>query len=53
MYGWDFDRQWYTETVPTEESWVCDNEILVSNTFAAGRIGEIIGTFVFGQLGDR
>ncbi|KAK6631354.1 hypothetical protein RUM44_005880 [Polyplax serrata] len=52
MYGWDFDRQWYSETVPTQESWVCNREIYVSNTFAAGRIGEIIGTFLFGQLGD-
>lgn len=53
QYGWDYDRQWYKETAPSLQNWVCDRELYVTNTFAAGRIGEIIGTFIFGQLGDQ
>ncbi|KAL0271477.1 UNVERIFIED_CONTAM: hypothetical protein PYX00_008558 [Menopon gallinae] len=52
-YGWEYDRTWYTETAPTAQNWVCDKEVYVSNAFAAGRIGEIVGTLIFGQLGDQ
>lgn len=52
-YGWEYDRTWYSETAPSAENWVCDKEVYVSNSFAAGRVGEIVGTLVFGQLGDQ
>lgn len=51
-YGWDYDRTWYTETLPTQENWVCSKKLRVSNAFAVSKIGDVIGTFLFGQLGD-
>jgi hypothetical protein len=38
--------------VVTQENWVCDKELYVTNTFVLSRAGDVIGTFVFGQLGD-
>lgn len=52
QHGWEFDKTWYEETAPSEGKWVCENELLVSNAFAFGRIGDVVGTFTFGQLGD-
>ncbi|KAJ9573945.1 hypothetical protein L9F63_008687, partial [Diploptera punctata] len=51
-YGWEYDHTWYTRTVVTQENWVCEKELYVTNTFVANRAGDVIGTFVFGQLGD-
>ena len=50
--GYDYDKTWYTRTVVSDENWVCDQNLYQTNTFVFHRIGEIIGTFVFGQLGD-
>ncbi|KDR09584.1 hypothetical protein L798_00320, partial [Zootermopsis nevadensis] len=50
--GWVYDHTWYTRTVVTQENWVCDKELYVTNTFVFSRAGDVIGTFVFGQLGD-
>lgn len=52
QFGWEYDRTWYTETAPSQEDWVCDKEIYVSNAFAFARIGDVFGTLIFGQLGD-
>lgn len=52
QYGWDYDHTWYTRTVVTQEDWVCEKELQVTNTFVFSRAGDVIGTFVFGQLGD-
>ncbi|GFG29642.1 hypothetical protein Cfor_10087 [Coptotermes formosanus] len=52
QHGWDYDRTWYTRTVVTQEDWVCEKEMHVTNTFVFSRAGDVLGTFVFGQLGD-
>jgi hypothetical protein len=52
QHGWDYDRTWYTRTVVTQENWVCDKELYVTNTFVLSRAGDVIGTFMFGQMGD-
>ncbi|XP_067015468.2 organic cation/carnitine transporter 2 [Anabrus simplex] len=52
QYGWEYDRTWYTLTAPSQEDWVCDKSIYVSNTFALNRAGDVVGSFIFGQLGD-
>ncbi|XP_069687232.1 carcinine transporter-like isoform X2 [Periplaneta americana] len=52
QYGWEYDRTWYTRTVVTQEDWVCEKELQVTNTFVFSRAGDVIGTFIFGQLGD-
>lgn len=51
-YGWEYDHTWYTRTVVTQEDWVCEKELYVTNTFVVSRAGDVIGTFIFGQLGD-
>ncbi|KAF9421834.1 hypothetical protein HW555_002274, partial [Spodoptera exigua] len=48
----DYDRTWFESTIPSENNWVCSNEINVANIFAYSKIGEIIGSFVFGWYGD-
>ncbi|XP_031637594.1 carcinine transporter [Contarinia nasturtii] len=49
----EFDKQWYQSTIVSQEDWVCSKDMYQTNTFALNRIGEVIGTFFFGQLGDR
>ncbi|XP_017787307.1 PREDICTED: organic cation transporter 1-like [Nicrophorus vespilloides] len=50
--GWEFDKTWYDLTAPSQESWVCDETLHVTNAFVFSRLGEVFGTFVFGQLAD-
>ncbi|GLH06711.1 Uncharacterized protein GBIM_12174 [Gryllus bimaculatus] len=50
--GWEYDKTWYTLTAPSQENWVCNDSIYVSNVFAFSRAGDVLGSFVFGQLGD-
>jgi len=52
LHGWDYDRTWYTRTVVTEQDWVCDKELYVTNTFVFSRAGDVIGNLIFGQLSD-
>lgn len=52
VHGYDYDKTWYKRTTVSDEDWVCDQTLYQTNTFVIHRIGEIIGTFVFGQLGD-
>uniref|UniRef100_T1GM22 Major facilitator superfamily (MFS) profile domain-containing protein n=1 Tax=Megaselia scalaris TaxID=36166 RepID=T1GM22_MEGSC len=50
--GYDYDRTWYKETIPSYEDWVCEKDLYMTNTFVVSRILELIGAFVLGQLGD-
>lgn len=52
VHGYDYDKTWYERTAVSDEDWICDNTLYQTNTFVFHRIGEIVGTFVFGQLGD-
>lgn len=52
VHGYDYDKTWYERTVVSDEDWVCDQTLFQTNTFVFHRIGEVVGTFVFGQLGD-
>lgn len=49
----EFSKQWYRSTIVSDENWVCSKDMYQTNTFVLNRIGEVIGTFFFGQLGDR
>lgn len=51
-HGYDYDKSWYERTAVSDEDWVCDRTLYQTNTFVFHRIGEVVGTFVFGQLGD-
>lgn len=52
VYGYEYDKTWYTRTAVSDENWICDRGLYMTNTFVFHRIGEVLGTFVFGQLGD-
>jgi hypothetical protein len=47
-----YDKTWYESTIPSSNNWVCDDEIYVANAFAYSKIGEVIGSIVFGWFGD-
>ncbi|KAL5284853.1 hypothetical protein ACFFRR_006894 [Megaselia abdita] len=51
-HGYDYDRTWYKETIPSDEDWVCEKDLYMTNTFVVSRILEVVGAFVLGQLGD-
>jgi hypothetical protein len=51
-YGYDYDKTYYDRMPVSDEDWVCDRELYQTNSFVFNRIGEIFGTFAFGQLGD-
>lgn len=51
-YGHEYDKLYYDVTAVSQENWVCDRELYVTNTFVFNRIGEVVGTFIVGQLGD-
>lgn len=51
-HGYDYDREWFLSTIVTQEDWVCEKDLYVTHAFTVGRIGEVVGTFIFGQLGD-
>ncbi|XP_065079930.1 beta-alanine transporter isoform X1 [Ochlerotatus camptorhynchus] len=51
-YGYDYDRTYYDRTPITENDWICDKGFRETNIFVYNRFGELIGTFIFGQLGD-
>uniref|UniRef100_A0A8D8A2R7 Solute carrier family 22 member 5 n=1 Tax=Culex pipiens TaxID=7175 RepID=A0A8D8A2R7_CULPI len=53
LYGYEYDREYFDRTPVTEQDWVCEKELHPTNVFAFIRFGEVSGTFVLGQLGDR
>ncbi|XP_069687214.1 organic cation transporter protein-like isoform X1 [Periplaneta americana] len=52
QYGWEYDRRWFHKTVPSQENWVCDKSLYVTNTFVVTQIGEAVGTIFFGHMSD-
>lgn len=53
-YGYEYDQTWFESTIITEYDWVCEARGLQkTNAFVYDRIGEVVGTFVFGQMGDK
>lgn len=51
-YGWQYDKTYYGETITSQENWVCKDEMSLTNFLMFGRIGEIVGTSIFAQMGD-
>ncbi|XP_069687257.1 carcinine transporter-like [Periplaneta americana] len=52
QHGWDYDTTWYTQTVTSQEDWVCDKELYVPNTLLFAKVGEVLGEMFIGQMGD-
>lgn len=51
-FGYDYDKTWYKRTAVSDEDWICEKGLFLTNTFVFHRVGELLGTFIFGQLGD-
>ncbi|XP_058058276.1 beta-alanine transporter-like [Anopheles bellator] len=51
-HGYEYDRTYYDRTPITEHDWICDKGFRETNIFIYNRLGELVGTVVFGQLGD-
>ncbi|XP_067618642.1 carcinine transporter-like isoform X2 [Eurosta solidaginis] len=52
QHGWSYDLTWYDSTIASKENWVCSKDLYVTNVFVVGRVTEVIGSFVLGQMGD-
>lgn len=52
QYGWEYDRSWFSRTVPSQENWVCNKALYVTNTFVATQVGDAVGTISFGHMSD-
>lgn len=52
VYGYEYDKTWYERTAVSDEDWVCEKVFYQTNAFVFHRIGNVIGTFFVGQLGD-
>ncbi|KAJ9573947.1 hypothetical protein L9F63_008689, partial [Diploptera punctata] len=52
QHGWEYDTTWYSLTAPSQENWVCDKELYVTNAIFFTRVGEAVGSLVLGQLAD-
>ncbi|XP_046993890.1 solute carrier family 22 member 13-like [Schistocerca americana] len=53
QHGWDYDDTWFSLTVPSQMSWVCDNRHVTNDVlFYAQNIGVALG-LLFGYIGDR
>ncbi|XP_017007624.1 carcinine transporter isoform X2 [Drosophila takahashii] len=50
--GWSYDKTWYESTIPTDHHWVCAKDLFVTNVFVVGRVTEVAGSFILGQMGD-
>ncbi|XP_049861669.1 solute carrier family 22 member 7-like [Schistocerca gregaria] len=53
QYGWEFDTTWYSLTLPAQEKWVCDREIVVSNTLALIQGLSVVVGLAICYIGDR
>ncbi|XP_049820014.1 organic cation transporter 1 isoform X2 [Aethina tumida] len=51
--GFEYDTTWFEETIPSKENWVCEDNMKVTHAFELSRVGEILGTFIFGYVGDK
>lgn len=52
VHGYEYDRTYYQLTAVSQQNWVCDKDLYVTNTFVFNRLGEVVGTLIVGQLGD-
>ncbi|KAL3272918.1 hypothetical protein HHI36_014377 [Cryptolaemus montrouzieri] len=52
QYGWEYDNTWFTRTLSSQYDWVCGRSSYVTDAFTFLTIGDVVGSFAFGQLGD-
>ncbi|OQV14656.1 Carcinine [Hypsibius exemplaris] len=51
--GWEFEQDVYQNTVVTEYSLVCDQDLGASISFGLASFGGVMGTLIWGLLADR
>ncbi|KAK9883041.1 hypothetical protein WA026_001249 [Henosepilachna vigintioctopunctata] len=52
QYGWEYDTTWFSRTLSSQNDWVCEKSSYVTDAFTFLTIGDVLGSFVLGQLGD-
>lgn len=51
-FDFSYDTTWYGSTITSQENWVCEKELYVTNTFVVNRIAEVVGALLLGHAGD-
>ncbi|XP_049957396.1 solute carrier family 22 member 7-like [Schistocerca serialis cubense] len=51
--GWEYDTTWFSLTIPSQENWVCEKKIIVSNTQATVQGLSVIVGLAICYIGDR
>ena len=52
VHGYEYNKTWYERTTVSDQDWICEKALYQTNVFVWHRVGEVVGTFFFGQLGD-
>ncbi|XP_070494612.1 carcinine transporter [Chironomus tepperi] len=52
VHGYEYNKTWYERTTVSDQDWICEKALYQTNVFVWHRVGEVVGTFLFGQLGD-
>ncbi|CAG7696955.1 unnamed protein product [Allacma fusca] len=51
--GWDYDKENYEFTIPSQFDWVCSKSHYTTTAFTTQTIGSVLGVIVFGYLADK
>ncbi|XP_037092806.1 beta-alanine transporter-like [Pollicipes pollicipes] len=53
QFGWEFDRNDFSETAVSAFQWVCDQSQESTRLLTTSSVGNLLGSIVFGWLADR
>ncbi|XP_068215052.1 beta-alanine transporter-like [Palaemon carinicauda] len=53
LFGYDFSKNYFTETAATEMGWVCDKFYLIEHVLHSSILGNLAGCVIFGALADK
>ncbi|GFU08998.1 carcinine transporter [Trichonephila clavipes] len=52
-HGWEYQKEWYEETVVSKWDLVCDNNYLPSLVLTLANAGSVLGTYCFSAMADK
>lgn len=52
-HGWEFQKEWYEETIVSKWDLVCDNNYLPSLVLTLANAGSVLGTYCFSAMADK
>ncbi|XP_066956465.1 beta-alanine transporter-like [Macrobrachium rosenbergii] len=53
QFGYEFSKNYFTETAATEMGWVCDKFYLIEHVLHSAILGNLAGCVIFGALADK